>query len=44
VPGTLKAKTGIAGLTAGAVYYFRVQALTRTALENWSQIVSLMVR
>ena len=42
-PSTLKAKTGIVGLTVGTVYYFRVQALTKTALEDWSQIVALMV-
>ena len=43
VPATLKAKTGIIGLTAATVYYFRFQALTRLALEDWSQIVSLLV-
>ena len=43
VPPTLKAKTGVAGLTLGIVYYFRVQALTKTALGDWGQIVSLLV-
>lgn len=42
LPETLKAKTGLTGLTAGTMYYFRVQALTRTALLDWSQIVALM--
>jgi beta-xylosidase len=44
MPATLKAKTGIAGLTVGTVDYFRVQALTKMALEDWSQLVSLMVQ
>ena len=43
VPPTLKAKTGIAGLTVGTLYYFRVQPLTKAGLEDWSQIVSLTV-
>ena len=44
LPMTTKAKTGIVGLTVGTVYCFRVQALTpKTGLEDWSQIVSLMV-
>jgi hypothetical protein len=43
-PMTLQAKTGISGLTAGTTYYFRVQSLIRTGAENWSQIVSLMVK
>ena len=43
VPPTLKAKTGIAGLTVNTVYYFRVQPLTKTGVEDWSQIVSLSV-
>ena len=44
VPMTLQSKTGIAGLTSGTTYFFRVQPLTRTGTENWSQIVSLMVK
>jgi hypothetical protein len=43
VPPTLKAKTGIAGLTVNTVYYFRVQPLTKTGVEDWSQIVSFSV-
>ena len=43
VPPTLKAKTGIAGLTVNTLYYFRVQPLTKTGVEDWSQIVSLSV-
>jgi len=44
LPMTLQAKTGISGLTAGTTYYFRVQSLIKTGTENWSQIVSLMVK
>jgi hypothetical protein len=44
LPMTLQAKTGVSGLTAGTTYYFRVQSLIRTGTENWSQIVSLMVK
>ncbi len=43
LPSTLEAKTGVAGLTAGTTYYFRVQPLTRDGLQNASQIVSLLV-
>jgi hypothetical protein len=43
-PMTLQAKTGVSGLTVGTMYYFRVQAVTRTGAENWSQIVSLLVK
>jgi hypothetical protein len=44
LPQTLQAKTGMSGLTAGTVYYFRVQALVRTGEENWSDIVAFMVK
>jgi hypothetical protein len=40
---TLEAKTRISGLTAGTLYYFRVQALITTGEQNWSQVVSLLV-
>jgi fibronectin type III domain protein len=43
VPQTLKAKTSISGLTAGTMYYFRVQALIKTGEQNWSQVVSVLV-
>jgi hypothetical protein len=32
------------GLTAGTLYYFRVQSVTKDGLGNWSQIVSLMAK
>jgi hypothetical protein len=44
IPATLQAKTGVSGLTAGTVYYFRVQPLTRTGEQNWSGLVSFMVK
>jgi hypothetical protein len=44
LPPTLQAKTGASGLTAGTVYYFRVQALTKAGEQDMSDIVSLMVR
>ncbi len=43
LPVTLEAKTGVSGLTVATVYYFRVQPLTRKGLQDWSQIVSLLV-
>ena len=44
LPMTLQAKTGVSGLTAGTTYYFRVQPVTRTGAESWSQIVTLLVK
>jgi hypothetical protein len=43
LPLTLQAKTGVSGLTAGSTYYFRVQSVIPTGVENWSQVVSLVV-
>jgi len=44
VPQTLQAKTGISGLTAGTQYYFRVQPVTSAGVQDWSQLVSLIVK
>jgi hypothetical protein len=44
LPQTLQAKTGTSGLTAGTTYYFRVQPLTMTGTEDWSQLVALLVK
>jgi hypothetical protein len=43
LPETLQTKTGASGLTAGTVYFFRVQVLLPTGEQNWTQIVSLLV-
>jgi hypothetical protein len=44
LPQTMQAKTGAQGLTAGLVYYFRVQILLPAGEQNWSQVVSLLVQ
>jgi len=44
IPQTLKAKTGVSGLTAGTTYYFRVQVLTKTGESNVSQVTALLVK
>jgi hypothetical protein len=44
LPSTLKAKTSVAGLTAGTIYYFRFRALTRKGQGDWGQFVSLLVK
>jgi hypothetical protein len=47
LPITLQAKTGVSGLTPATTpattYAFRVQEVTRTGVENWSQIVTRVV-
>jgi hypothetical protein len=43
LPETLQSKTIASGLTAGTVYFFRVQILLPKGEENWSQVVSLLV-
>jgi hypothetical protein len=42
-PSTLQAKTVIAGLTSGTVYYFRSRAVTKTGEGSYSQVVQLLV-
>ena len=44
IPSTLKAKTGVSGLTAGTTYFFRSQALTPKGEGDWGQMVSLLVK
>jgi hypothetical protein len=45
LPQTLKAKTGVSGLTAATTYFFRSQALTPKGGESdWGQVVSLLVK
>jgi hypothetical protein len=43
-PLSLKVKTTVSGLTVGTTYYFRVQATTPKGLQDWSTIVSFVVR
>jgi hypothetical protein len=44
LPQTLVAKTGVSGLTAATMYYFRSQAQTPKGGEsNWGQVVSILV-
>ena len=40
---TTQAKTVVTGLTPGATYFFRVQALTKDGEGNFCQPVSLVV-
>jgi hypothetical protein len=45
LPQTLKAKTGVSGLTSGTTYYFRSQALTpKGGVGDWGQMISLLVK
>jgi hypothetical protein len=45
LPQTLKAKTGVSGLTPATTYYFRVQSLTPKGGESdWGQVVSFLVK
>ena len=44
VPQTLQAKTGVSGLMTATLYYFRVQVLTITGEQDWSQVASLVVK
>ena len=44
LPETLRSKTGISGLAAATQYYFRVQAVTKLGVGDWSQAVVLKVK
>ena len=44
LPQTIQAKTGASGLTAGTVYYFRVQSLLPTGEGSWGDVASFMVK
>ncbi len=44
VPSTIQSKAGVSGLTAGTMYYFRVQSITGAGVGDWSQVVSLLVK
>ena len=40
---TRKARTELSGLTAASTYYFRFRANTRAGMQDYSQVVSLVV-
>ena len=44
LPEMMKSRTEISGLTPGSVYSFRFRAFTRAGWQDYSQVVSLMVR
>ena len=44
VPSTIQSKAGVSGLTAGTLYFFRVQSVTSAGVGDWSQTVSLIVK
>ena len=43
MPTTRKARTELTGLTMATMYYFRFRADTRAGLQDYSQVVSLLV-
>ena len=44
VPEAMKHFTILTGLTPGQLYYFRFRALTRKGMQDWSQVITLIVR
>jgi hypothetical protein len=44
MPPTIQSKTGVSGLTATTLYYFRVQPVTTAGVGDWSQLVTLIVK
>jgi hypothetical protein len=44
LPTTFITRTGMSGLTPGMTYAFRYQVDTRAGLNDWSQIVSILVK
>ncbi len=44
VPGTVQAKTTVAGLPAGTTVQFRYRAITKTGQGDWSAPVSFLVK
>jgi hypothetical protein len=44
LPTTSKSKTGVTGLTAGQVYFFRNRPVLRKGNADWSQPYSLLVK
>jgi hypothetical protein len=44
LPEMMRSRTELSGLTPACVYYFRFRALTRAGWQNYSNVVSLIVR
>lgn len=44
LPSTLQAKTTIHGLTPATTYFFRFKATIKVGEQDWSQMVSLLVK
>jgi hypothetical protein len=44
LPETMKSRTEVSGLTPACVYYFRFYAITRAGRQDYSHVVSLIVR
>jgi hypothetical protein len=44
LPETMKSRTELSGLTPACTYYFRFRALTPAGWQDYSQVVSLLVR
>jgi hypothetical protein len=44
LPEMMRSRTELSGLTPACTYYFRFRALTRAGWQDYSQVVSLLVR
>ena len=44
VPEVMKSRTEVSGLTPACIYFFRFRALTRAGWQDYSHVVSLVVR
>jgi hypothetical protein len=44
LPEIMRSRTELSGLTPACTYYFRFRALTRAGWQNYSNVVSLIVR
>jgi hypothetical protein len=44
LPEMMKSRTELSGLTPACTYYFRFRALTRAGWQDYSPVVSLLVR
>ena len=44
LPNTMKSRTEVSGLTSACTYYFRFRTFTRAGWQDYSPVVSLLVR